>query len=166
MRSARFVALLGLQPPEQRGQLQWPVSSAPGWGCKAADGGGYGARGAGAGTPASLASRSPQRAARAASLCWFRRWKPLFHIVRDGRLSGIEHRPQANRGNILQLVRRLPITPSPKVTWSQLHGVRGVHMPWSRPETLNEGKWISESRCNTAVLTVNAGGGLRAAFCA
>ena len=30
--------------------------------------------------------------------------------------------------------------------------------------TLNEGKWISERRCNEEVLTVNAGGGLRAAF--
>ena len=62
--SARLgvVALLGLQRAEQREQLQWPVRPhlCGGGAIKAPDGGGYGARGAEAGTPASLTSRSPQ----------------------------------------------------------------------------------------------------------
>ena len=75
--SARLgvVALLGLCRPEQRERLQWPfrVHLCGGEVIKAPDGGGYGARGAEAGTPASLTSRSPQRAAWAAALCSFPR---------------------------------------------------------------------------------------------
>ena len=54
--SARLgvVALLGLQRPEQWEQLQWTVRPylCDGGAIKAPDGGGYGARGAEAGTPA------------------------------------------------------------------------------------------------------------------
>ena len=76
------VALLGLCRPEQRERLQWPVRLhlCDGGAIKAPDGGGYGARMASADAPASLTTRSPQRAAWAAALCSFPRWKPLFFI--------------------------------------------------------------------------------------
>ena len=70
--SARFVALLGLRRPEHRQQPQWPVRLhlCGGGAIKAPDGGGYGARGAEAGTPAiasTIAAASGIDAAAAAS---------------------------------------------------------------------------------------------------
>jgi hypothetical protein len=80
--SVRLVAL-GRRRPEQRYQLQGPFRArrGDGGGIPATECGGNGLRGAGAGSPASLTSRLPQRASCQAALCTFPRWKPFFFFM-------------------------------------------------------------------------------------